>query len=800
MTIVLAEVGQRETQRPQWLDNILPIKRHEYFEQEANLLDSEEALREVLGHFNSLKEFARYSANKLLIDTFDEAPDADDIKCISRYEFDVDGRVIVQEDTRSLTDHFIYGLHDENHRAQVTFQGVALPAGLNQLWLDSVLLHDVRVVQSYEYRVLLSSSDALIGAMEDVQRNRMLLSAMDARQQGHISSDENLHRIERAVNGDKDERINGLRLLSETRALHELCVVGRDTDLLLYAPTSPGGQNWYECSSMHQLNIQLADWTKQAKGREYLIWRAHAADRVVINHYLQKLQRLSHLWEKVTTVAPEEKSQQSLSSIALNSSRWLADQENVYTPYGYCIAPMAHRQTFIRTQCELKALQTLAMREGGFESYEAFCFDLIKKRIEQLLLERGERIAVNPDHIVVVLDPGQEITLTKLISSETSMYVKEVRGELPKYPHFILTDDHATLNQLDIRDLAGWSRTLRPGEQYIEVLHSILDKSNPQGALKRSIHQELVRRQMKVGILQERFQNRLSEEQYQQLSEVIDNLQKADRRPTHPLGEYPHDIRYNAAFKLHIRKKLIVGVFVFRLVNDKKTDLLVFTPDAPDGRLVRPHVEFLKAIKSQGLGQYLLERTRETDNAVVNTYVRDMEELSGFNEGIELRRDSRVLDLGSSYDDLIYRTMSDVDEKTTSLDEIIFKLVFRAVEAAATAVAVLVPPVGVAMGSFLFAKNLVQGIEAYKNEHYGIAEDHFMNALIELVALGKAGYSHVNPGKAGLTVVRLLGNMYTAEKFISQATGVPRLHARVLEAIEEILQGPESDASKTMLL
>jgi len=522
-------------------------------------------------------------------------------------------------------------------------------------------------------------------------------------------------------------------------------------------------------------------------------------DRQTISSYLNGVEKMPTTWKGVDIVATPYTGTEALYGIVQNTRAWRMAEEENRTPYGYVTAPLEQRQQFARIRCELKALQVIAMREGGFTTYEAFCFNLIKERVEQVLAEKDEYVDVNPDRITVSIDPQTQMSLTELISSETHFYAQD-KGSPWSYPRFTLEHDHPAVQHLDIRHIASWSRTLRPGEKYIDLLKADhLDETNADAAFKRLAHLECQRRQMQAAVMQERFKGRLSRTRFRQLMEVVDALETVDTRPVNPMGEYPGQVRHSALYKLHLEGKLVVGVYVFRLVGEGEVEEFLYTPDAPDGRVIRPHREFVEAVRTFGMGDYFYRRVRYKDQPVVGTYITDMEDLSRIAQEPALQRNSRIKDLGSGYDDLIRRTISDVDEKTRSLDEIIFDLVFNAVEAAATAISVLLPPVGIAMSVVLLGKNILEGMEAYNDGDRAGARDSFLKALVELASLGYGGYKHLQPSKLQMDVLGLLGNTYSAEKFLAQASGLPRLHSRALEKIQEILDDPQSMTSRTSL-
>ncbi|MCU0119648.1 hypothetical protein N8H74_15395 [Pseudomonas sp. B2M1-30] len=783
--------------RPVWLERLDQTQRNTYFDQQRASEATDARLEELLAPFGSLQNFARQRGKEILRFKFGLELDPDEILCNSRYSFMVGGRQVVQEESRSLTEQMIAGVHDEGHRAEFSFKGRDLPANLNQPWLEATLSFDGQWAHSAELGRLFLRAE-VIAAMKNALREKLLLTALAARHQGHISNDEHLARIQRAVTGDSAFVIDGIRFLHNTRPLAQMLVIGaRKGDgefMFLYAPGSPGDQTWYECRSLRQVDSTVIEWTQKQAGRDFIASRAHALNRVQIVGYLKGLEQMPTLWRGITLATTPHMGDQVLNGIVENARAWRISEEESVRPYGFRNAPMPQRQSFARINCELRALQTLAAREGGFISYERFCFDLIKQRVEQVLREKGEQVAVNPDRILVDVSPDAHMTLTRLIVTETHFYANDA-GSAWSYPRFTLAQDHPAVKNLDIRHIAGWSRTLRPGEKYIAMLRAkYLDRTHAEGVLKRLVHKQVARRQMQIGVLQEHFHGRLQTAQFKELMRIIDASENVDNRSVFTVA-----LDDPGLFHLQIRNRLVVGVFVLRCVNEGKVESYLFTPDAPDGRWIRPFSEFVSSVKSLGLGQYFYQRVAYKDQRVVGTYITDLEQLSNFTEMPVIQQYARVTDFSGDFDGLIARTVSDVDEKTESLNEIMFKLVFNAVEAAATVISVVVPPVGIAMSVVLLTKSLWEAAEAYQDGDRATAQVHFLSALVELASLGKAGISKLRPTKLQKDVIGLLGDIYSIEKFFSQATGQKRLPLQALAIIQSVLDDPESFTSKTYL-
>lgn len=799
MNIITTQYSGSMDARPEWFERANSTDRQHYLALERDLESSEAELTKLPGHFSSVRVYARYVASYLLNSEFGSNLDPDRIMTSNSYEFEVGSKIVVQQDERTLTELFLYGLHDQGHRYEITFKGDDLPTGLTRQWVEDLLERDVRAVYGAKIRSLYLRP-AVLQAMAEVLKQRLVLTAFAAKLQGHLG--ENFDRIMGAISGDADLTLECLQLREKDRPLKDLMVV-RDRngqgDWLLYAPGSPGGRDWYQCVNLNGVGVTIGEWTEKQKGRDYLTWQSHALDRESISGYLKQVEAKPTLWIGVIPAANPYTDNGVLNSSVSNVRAWLVSNEESMIPYGYRTATDVQRQHFARLNTELRALHTVSVREGGFISYEKFCYHLIQERLGQLLAEHGEYTPMNPDHIVVELGPNEKMTLTQLIIKEYKFEVVD-NPRNPLYPRFILTNDHPPLKVLTIQGIANWSRTLRPGEKYIDMLRSVyLDMNNSETAFKKSIHFDIQQRQMQVAIMSELFQGRLLKEKYELLRELVHTLSSIDTIPMNPMGEYPHQVLHNALFKFHIKGRLVEGVFVFRLVKDKLVDELLYTPDAPDGRCLRPMAEFVLAVRERGLGDYFYRRVRYTDQRVVGSYITELELNSNFTEAPVLERNSRVRNLAATYESLIYRISADVDAKTESLDEIISGLVFKAVTAAATAISVVYPPIGLALSAVLVTKSLLEGAETYNDGDRAKALSHFIDALIDLALLGHAGIKGKPISGVQKTLIQLLGDLNTAEKFIAQACGQQRLHQRVLEVIQEVLDDSNSAKSKTLI-
>lgn len=162
-----------------------------------------------------------------------------------------------------------------------------------------------------------------------------------------------------------------------------------------------------------------------------------------------------------------------------------------------------------------------------------------------------------------------------------------------------------------------------------------------------------------------------------------------------------------------------------------------------------------------------------------------------------LELNSRVPSLRSSYNQRIERIISDVDAQTTSLSEIIGKLAYDSAVLAASAISLVIPPVGVALTVVQITKNVLDGAEAYRYGDRATAFDNFKDALLDLYSLVPGGKEAT---KAQKTLIQLMGDSKTIVGLVASATGQKLGYERFQELLEDILAEEPASDSKTVLL
>lgn len=787
--------------RPQWLagTNSNNQQKYEYLMQQ--MTDQEAELRRLLGKSASLKAYASARVQEWTNSALGAQIDPERISVLSRFKIQMAGRTLVQEDKRSLVELALFGLHDQNNRSEMKFEG-QIPSGLTQARLEN-WLSGVDIRSDY-FEALRKSFDdygvqiALLGALA----TRIAFSAFSATLQGHLNQP-NMQMVERFLQGDRSISASAFVLKGYRYGFRDLMVFQQKSNsygpCALYAPGSPGGRDWYSFPNIRELEFQVAGWVRTDEGVSYLTSQAHPQERGALSKYVKQLQQLPSAWKGATFDEWPEAPEGILAEAVFYQVSWDLAQESLVQPAGYRKAPADLRQRYARLNTELKAFYTVNAREAGIVPYETFCRDLIKQNIEDLLKASGEIVTVNPDEIIVELEQGEEVTLSRIIIKETPFYAHERDGELVGvFPRFRVNAGHPALRNLDIRHLASWSRTLRPGEKYIAMLRSVyLSNKHPEYELKREIHFRTQQAEMYRAVLSSHFSGEMSIGLAEQLNRLIAGLDKASDPSFPPYGETVTNVQYSAVFKLHLKRCLIEGVYVFRLVEGGKITEILYTPNAPDGVHYRPMNQLFASIKENALGQYFYERVKYIEQPIIGTFVNNIEFKNISESPPVLEMNSRVQSLRASYNARIERIVSDVDAQTTSLGEIIGKLVYDTAVLAATVVSMVIPPVGLALSTVQITRNVLEGAQAYKYGDRATAFNHFKDALLDLVSLVPGGKEAT---KAQKTLIQLLGDANTVVGLVASATGQTLGYERFQELLEEILKEESASDSQTLLV
>ncbi|WP_435034888.1 dermonecrotic toxin domain-containing protein [Pseudomonas neuropathica] len=787
--------------RPVWLSRVSEqdLKQHDDLMQQ--LVELERQRDGLLGKTASLRTFAAASAKDWVNSALGVSIDPEQIKVTCRYKIKVGQRSLVQEDKRTFVELALFGLHDRNYRFDMAFEG-PVPSGLTSAkvenWLSNI---DIRSDFREARRKALNEYDLQIILIEALGA-RIAYSVFAATLQGHLKR-QNMDMVDRFMRGDQSISASAVVVNNYRFSFRDLMVFREKArpfgNCVLFAPGSPDGRDWYEFPNSDGIVTTVLDWVRTDRGMAYLSSQADPDQKGVLAKYATTLRQLPSAWKGLTFKEWSAGPEGILAEPMFHQLEWDRKQQEQAYPAVYRESSGETRQLFARLHTELKALYTVGTREAGVLTYERFCYNLIKQRIEDLLKNVGENVEVNPDDIYIELNEREKVSLSDLIIKETPFYAHEGGGELVGvYPRLRLGAKHPLLRNLDIRQVASWSRTLRPGEQYIAMLRAdYLNRLHPDYEFKREAHFRTKYAEMTRAVLSSYFAGELSSQVADQIGVLIDKFDTGTSSSFPPYGEVPSTVQSSAVFKFHVKRCLVEGVYVFRLVQNGKINEVLYTPNAPDGVNFRPLSQLFESIRERGLGQYLYKRVKYVDQPIMGTFINNVEFTNISEKPPVLELNSRVLSLRSSYNERIERIISDVDAQTTSLSEVIGKLAYEAAVLAASAVSLVIPPVGVALTVVQITRNVLDGAEAYRYGDRAAAFDNFKDALLDLYSLVPGGKEAT---KAQKTLIQLMGDSKTIVGLVASATGQKLGYERFLELLEEILAEEPASDSKTVLL
>jgi len=782
---------------PDWLQRAGEDDRQYYFEAEQTLAAGEAALDQLLGETKSLKAFSRFYAQEIVRLMTGEVVDPDEIFVNVGHTFFVGKQKVVQSNRLTLPEFMLNDMNDApTVPLEISLEGELIPSSLS---VDGILdaMGDASMRALYAEKFEMKYTDEVVlQAWQHMLESRIRLSVFSAKLQGHIS-DEALRTVTSAGQDDSESFMGDLTLGPLKTAVRGMIVYcgpkGEEGFCALYAPEAPGGRGWFEFASFRQLNAHLFDWITQPEGRSYLSGQSQARERDSADAYMRRVLELPNQWLGIKHSTWSNSGEGVLREAVMQNVGWLRGELNAVVPAGYRSATVGQRQYFSRINTELKGLTHLANGAAALISYEQFAYDLIKKRAEEVLAQNGETVTVDPDLIMVALAPSQEMTLSQLIITERHITEENGPEHSPGlYPAIRLLPGHPPVSSLLLKYLPGWSRTLRPGEQYIAMLRSsYLNKDAPGYTLKRDVHVNVQLHEMHRAALAELFSGSLDRSQYKQIELLINQLREPEPAVTH---EDPEITWRQAVYAFHLKGCRIEGVYVFRFMSAETRQDFLYTPASPDGRLFRLMGEFCDSVKTGGLGSYYTDRAKYTRQKVVNEYINSVQRGSAVVLP-SLQIDSRVSDFSWCYADKINQIINGVDAKTTSLMEIVGKIVYDTAVAAVAIVSIPFAPIGLGLSAVVMTKAVIDGVEAYQESNYEQLFSSYLDCMLELTTMriGHLGFSLLQKA-----IARQLGNVNTCMGAISACTGKTMDLAVATELMKQALAEPDSN-DKTLL-
>lgn len=799
----------KRTDWPLWLHAAGSDIQQRYNELEESKDEYQAAYSTVFDKYFSFKEYVVRTFAEWADRTLGEHLDPESISVHSSYTLQIAGRTIKQQDTRTLTEFIVFGLHDNGYKATLTIIGAPQGSRLTAVALEEWL-------ENRNLRLLFTGSLASSPSVDyqEAYRNYLFsqieFAVFVARHSGKLdSTDANI--IARAMANDPTVTIQGLKISYQVSALKDVLVISaREYVPSLMLVKTPVGE--FELIKFPDI-YAAQRWLETAfsSDREY-------AARMIHPDYLHdagKLRGRDH-----TELEYRYELDTRPVNLGLDPAAPLADYVNTayraevtlhkaIAPAGYRVLGVEGRKRYSRLTTELKALSTVDERDNGFPTFEQFTYDAVKAQIEDILRQRGSNVSVNPDHIIVQTEDFRK-SVTDVLLEGLAFEAVHPSYETKFSPKYYLVNGHPSVEKLDIRDLSSLSKTFRPGDRYTAMLKAqYQNKAHPDYAFKRAVHARKIRCEMYCSAFADFTNGRLTTESFTAIQRVIDNLKESggyqpivDSLSEGDVGLYKFNIDklgLTAAWD-----RTVGGVYIFRLKLASGFVDVLYTPDAPDLVSFRPIADFIPSIRFRygPFRNYYSERILLVDQKVVDDYFDNLVATVDSKPVIRTQQRSLLPDLFTFHDERVRRVLSDIDERTTSLNEIITGIVYDNLLKAANIVSLLVPPVGTVVVAVQMMKSIYDASQSDKRGDYRAALGHVQEALTGLLTLGQAAAAGA-PVKeithAQRSFLSLFEDARTVAELVTYYTGQEDLKETLVGFFNTLMEGSGSELSKTTI-
>ncbi|MFG6206347.1 hypothetical protein [Pseudomonas retamae] len=785
------KAGIKRVEWPEWLRAAGADAQMKYVELETSMLKYETEFQRVHNGFFSLGNYVKQHVADWTDSALGVELDADNVRVLVRNELQVEQKTIRHEENLTLTDYVAIGRFDQGRAPRLTLaghEGSGLTVAKLEQWLENVSLR-----KSFAETRPAVMPDAYREAIYNKLISMIEFDLWGARHSGQLDA-RSADQIQKGLAGDPRVLINDVTFVDSLFPLKDTWVFqderGDVGSQLAYLKTPGGRFEFKQFSNLEALSKQIKAWIQEHPGYSASIMypnEARAAEkRAQESRYLLKTSNAKRI------------AKEPFSSAAYWMYRFWYESVQQSAPLNYRNSPAWLSRTHARLSTELKALCTVETRTTGYPTYEFFARRLIKSRVEELLKTLGHSVQVNPDQIFIQITAGETITLTDLIIQEKSFEPpSSPRPDPSDYPRFYWSTAHPALDSLDIRYIASWSKTLRPGEKYIQHLVSEFKSGATDYQFKRGVFFKKLQNEMLLALLSEYFQGQLNAEQFSTLFNLISSF---EAKVPPKLGDpvVMTDSLYQFMVK-NVRR--IDGVLFLRVVTSKGVEDFLYTPNAPDDRSFRSTEDFVSLVRlrNSGFREYFINRVPAIDRTVVNSYFDELQRYVNTISAPQPLPGNRIRDLRYNYDRHLNQIINDVDEGTTSLAEIIGRLVYDNVKLSAAIVSLVVPPVGIALTALELAESTYKGLQAYRYGDNQAALTHLKDALIGILTLSQASTAKATVTKAQKTLIEFFDDAEKVVGLVASVTGQTLGKERLLEIVQQVLDDRDAESSRTTI-
>jgi hypothetical protein len=774
-------------QLPGWLRGLSNVehKRLKAFQEQT--AQAQALVDELLDGLGSLRAFARHLAKDYVRRELDMEVEPDSIRVQLQWRSIIDQPV----QTHSLSELLAAGpvRPDSVSVFLVENGGMLRNQPLSPAFIIQ-LLADVDAPAGY-LSALRSQYDRadLKDAMLDWFVARLEQSAFIARCAGHLQAAHHdalktLWESEASAQSGSVWRVSCLALPNALKCSDLLLFCREDrpgqlSDLLLYAPGKPDGQEWIELPSLRAVSAEIGAWLENEAGRQYLLQQLSVAERDVAREYFASVADKPAVWDLNTDLRGTTTVFKACleTSVAMGLANNLAQVEQDESPQWYATLALESRRIISSLSQEFRLHQQIFNEQmAGYEVFVDFAKRTVSQAIAPYMRSKGVREAVDPATVLIDYSPGLADGKTKVASLlDLAIHGYDDNWGIDNPRKGVHSSVGQDLGQVRSAELATYIRRAYVGEQYARQIRArFLDASAPEYTRRRNAYRSLLLTRMDRDLRVAAGKSLVSAGEFWWLTRQITLL--SESMPVDGAVSSEAVATREGLFRFTVGGHVVLGVYVFAYFDPKGVYWL-YTPDAPDGVMFRQYQDFPGAVAAR-LRDYMLERVAVGARAAAR---RALVGLATASVGVDaLREFNRVMDISSQFDAYIERAVTDVEDVTKSRGEMIRYQVIKGLLFASAPVCMVYPPFALLLDAGFIALSSRQAIEAHVQGDTNRALQHWLQATWGAL-FGTLGV---------MSMATLLGHAVRSLKLAVRPTSLAAQRLRHVPAVATKEAGP----------
>ncbi|TFH82865.1 dermonecrotic toxin domain-containing protein [Pseudomonas kribbensis] len=756
--------------RPQWLKDAPATHQEVFASMETGLFRSQVALHESMGGVSSFQEYVRGVVETHISAGDTQRVDPDAVWVTVQHSLPMGSRRIEHIERKTLTQLFMYGVHDKGAAYSIKFEAFHNNPRLTASNVERAIRQfDLRVQYANERNDRFGRA-SVREAMREVLAQQIAVSNFAAILQKHISPQAQ-DMVQRYLLGDPAMEASGVAFRRYYKPFRDMLAFrarGAESDRsrhVLYAPGGPTGQQWFEFTDLTSLKRQFIAWGFEPRDRDFLIGQAFSEDRAEFEKDYLSFSEPGPVfqpwwWEGVTLVQwAQGLDEGPLMGAIHRIIDWEVAEEKVATPVWYRNAAAQDRELLTRLNTEFKAIYEVSKNELNIPTMASFSRGLVMERLNRHLRRSDPKHPlIDPDQVNVKVRGQEWMTLTQLFI-QWQLWPSD--GQVA-----FASGNGASLGSLNA-SAVGALISLKPAMAYEWHLVDHFANS-PSQSLKAKLFCKVKQNEMLKAALTQKMQGSLSSEQFNWLAGLVEGLDHD--RPHEPEPFKPGTTPQEGIHTLALEGRRIEGAYTFGRRVAGKLQLLVYIPKAPDGLSFRPLESLTLGLKGGSLGNHVIALARLEHRAVVQNFVTRCQQAANALPAPALNNSYAVTHFKFEFDSMISRVLSDVDHQTTTPAERFWNTVLVVTELAVDIVSLFVPPVGLVASILRITRSIVQGIVAYSLGDDDAGRNHLASAWRSSILLYVGAIAGVG---GSVSAVGALSRVKDVADIVSTATGVP---------------------------